>query len=525
MLGLLAALAGATSCRAPDRGVEPSEAFRVALDEVMARQPQAERVRPDVLPERREPVVLRMSLDDCLELAAAHNRSILFKQLDQEIARADVMSARSNLDFTVGANFSYSREQKEVQARFLGDSRDKDITATTTTGISATMPFATGTTLELAGSFVRSDSNSPFQSFEFYPSASAKVTQHLLNGFGFVPNLGGAWIAEGNEAAAGYDLSAARNEQAYTVAVAYWDLVAAQEDLEVLRKQEDLARDALELAKDRLEAELGTRLDVLAQESNLAAQQRSIIQAEALVEQRTDELLYAVHPDLLHGYALFEHYHIVIEPETRVDTTLLGQSSPSLVHEVRGALGRRPEIQAAIRQVENAGVSVRMADYSLLPSLDIEAELAVNGYGENTNDSVESFTDLDNTRWGIGLVFSVPLQNRAARAGRETAEANRRIAILNAREVETGVILEVASAVRQIESARKGVIAAQEAARLADETYRAERERQEAELATAFEVKQAFNDLTAAERDLVAARIDLEKARLALLKASGELGR
>lgn len=514
-----------SACHTSVRQVEPSEAFRDALDEVMLRQPSANKVKPDQLAQRKEPVVLKLSFDDCVELAMAHNRAILFEQLNREVAAANVIGARSNLDFTVGATIGYSREEQEIQSRFFGDNRDKEITAVTNYNVNASLPFATGTTVDISAGFRRSDTNSPFQAFEFFPTAQLTVTQKLLNGFGFVPNLGNSWIAENDLSIADWQIEVVRNEQALSVAMAYWNLVEAEGELDVLYRAEELARDAVELARSRLEAEIGTRLDVLTQEANLAAQQVQIIRAETLVEQRTDELLYAIHPDLIHGYAMFDNYRIVIETTTRVDSARTSGDEPVMLEEVKAALRRRPEIRQAAMRIRNAGISIEMSEYGLLPSLDLAGFFGVDGFGTEFDDSLESFNSFDNLNYGFELRFGVPIQNSAARAALARAEVAKRNAILSAREVETGVILEVAAAVREIKASRRAVDAAEEALRLQTETYEAEQERQRAGLATAFEVKQALNDLTRAELDVVNARIVLERARLQLQKATGELGR
>lgn len=514
----------AAGCRSRVTEVEPSESFRKAMDEVMKRQPPANQVKPADLEARKEPVILRLSLSDALDLAALHNRGIMFSQLAVELSRTDTMRSKSNLDITVGATLGYARSEGELTQVFPGDTRTKNITGTTTYGLNARLPFATGTTVDLDASFRRVDSNSPFSAFEFFPSTKLTLTQHLLNGVGLVPNLSNTWIAEGNERIAELNLAATRNAQAYAVAVAYWDLVEAREDFKVLQRQAELAEESLRLAENRAAAGLGTRLDVLAQQSNLATLKRSLIQAEYLVEQRTDELLRAIHPDLLVGYTLFANYRVVIETTTQVQADPAAAMEPSLINELKGALRKRPEIAAARKGIENAGLAITRDEYGLLPTLDLSGDFTVNGVGATANDSFESYTDFTNLDYGFALTFGVPLQNRAARAGLDSSVVRKRQAILDAREAETDVIMEVAAAVRGINSAKRGVAAAQEARDFADAAHKAEVERNKAGLATAFEVKQALNDLTAAERDLIRSRIESEKARLALLKATGELG-
>lgn len=511
------------ACHTSIRETEPSAAFRTALDEVMLRQPNANKVKPDELAKRKGPVKLSLSLDDCLELAMVHNRAILFEQLNAEVSRANVISSRANLDFTLGANVGYSRETQELQNRIFGDSRDEEINAVTNVGVTATLPFATGTTVIIDGTFVRNDSNSPFQAFEYFPAATLTVRQHLLNGFGFVPNLGGRRIAEGEQSIADWEVQVARNDQAFNVAMAYWNLVEAREELLVFERQEELAKESVELARSRFEAEIGTRLDVLAQEANLKSQEVSIIVAQALVEQRTDELVQAIHPDLLHGYAMFDEFRIEIQTQTKADAARTGEDSVVLLEEVKAALRRRPEIKQARQRIINAGIDVEMGEYGLLPTLDLETFFGTEGFGQEFDDSLESFNKFENLRYGFRVNFGVPIQNSAARGALMRAELNKRAMFLAARDSETAIILEVAKAVRDIRSARRALESASEALTLQRETHTAEIERQRAGLATSFEERQAANELRQAELNELKARIGLVRSRLALQKATGEL--
>ncbi|MBX3473741.1 MAG: TolC family protein [Planctomycetes bacterium] len=524
-LGLLLIPFGLSACHTPTKEAEPSESFRAALDEVMLRQPKANKVKADDLDRRREPVVLNLSLDDCIELAMSHNRTILFDRLAAEVAAANVVGARSPLDFRISANIGYNRSERPVNNSFPGDSRARDITAVTNYGINATMPFETGTTVTIGGAFVRNDSNSPFQRFEFFPEATVSVRQHLLNGFGFVPNLGNVWIAENDRTIADWQVSVSRNNQAYAVAIAYWNLVEAQNELELFREESSLAAEALKLAQNRLDAGIGTRLEVLTQQAALRNSEVSIITSRNNRDNRRDELLHAIHPDLVIGYALFRDYAVDIIPTTNPDISRSTGDDPVVLEEVKAALRRRPEIMQARKRIENAGISVRMGEYGLLPTLDLVGEFGVNGSGKDFEDSLDSWDDFENLKYGFNLEFGVPLQNRAARSTLTRAEIGRRNALLSARETETGIIIEVAGAVRGIRSAREAVAASDAAFKAQDETWGAAKERESADLATPFEVQQALKDRTAARINQSKARIGLQRARLTLMKATGEMGR
>ncbi|MCF6229127.1 MAG: TolC family protein, partial [Planctomycetes bacterium] len=213
----------------------------------------------------------------------------------------------------------------------------------------------------------------------------------------------------------------------------------------------------------------------------------------------------------------------IIETTTGVDTNT-GAENLEVLEELKAALRRRPEIAQSRKRIENAGISIDVAEYGLLPTLDLNLDFGTSGFGENPGDSFDSMLEFKNTSYGFGLTFGVPLQNRGARSNSTLANIEMRNSILAARELETAVILEVNGAVRQIRSARRQIESASEARRLQAETHEAEQERQRAGLSTPFEVKQALNDLTSAELNLVKARITLQLAHLALKKSTGELG-
>lgn len=525
-LGLLLPL-GLAACHTPTKDAEPSEAFRAALDEVMAGQPSANRVKADDLERRKKAITLSLSLDDCIELAMSHNLELQFDRLAAEVAAADIVGARAPLDFRVGANFGYNRTERPVNSSFPGDTRSRDITAVTNYGINATLPFETGTTVTFNGAFVRNDSNSPFQNFEFFPETTLNVRQALLNGFGFVPNLGNVWMAENDRTIADLQVDASRNAQAYNVAVAYWDLVLANTELQLFQEEASLADEALKLARNRLEAGIGTRLDVLTQEAALRNADVNIITARNLRDARTEALLKAMHPDLVIGYALFQDYSVEIIPKTTTDTGAISGDDPVVLEEVKAALRRRPEIMQARKRIENAGISIQMGEHGLLPTLDLVGEFGVNGSGKEFDDSLDSYDDFENLKYGFSLEFSVSLQNRSARAALTRAQIGRRNALLAARQTETDIILEVAGAVRTIRSARESVAAAEKAYEAQDEIFKATSERADPKvgLATPFEVDQARKDRTSASINLAKARIGSQKAKLALMKATGEMGR
>ncbi|NUQ34160.1 MAG: TolC family protein [Planctomycetaceae bacterium] len=505
--------------------VEPSgvpERFYRALDSLKSQEDGTGFERP-IQEEWKEPVVLSVGLSGCLELAQENNFDLLLEELDSELAQARAIQAGASTDTRIEAGLSVEREETLIDSRFANDDRDENKTTRQNADVSLIQPFETGTTVTLRHSLRRITTNNPFNTFEWASGISLAVEQRLLDGFGFASGSADRLIAEGEMQASHFDLRARRQTVNFSVANAYWDLVLAWEDLRVLQRQRGVDQARVD-RETRREAEgLATRLDVLRAESTLATREREIIKAEYETYKRSDALLKAISPDSLHGYQRIRGYRLEIRPREAFTEEAPEWTPIDVVGEVRRALVQRDELKAAIKRLENTGLRVKQREQDVLPDLNLQLSGELGGNGDDYGRALDSILDNDNSTLFAGLTFIIPLQNSADRAAQRIAEVEQERAVLNAREVEIDIIIEVVDAIRQIESGVKGVSAAKKARDLSQREYEAEVNRQDNGLGTSFEVDQAESDFVAAERDLIAARVVHELAKLALARATATM--
>lgn len=468
-----------------------------------------------------EPVVLRLSLAACFDLMKAHNRELVLEGIKRELARANTVRAGGFTDVVLGAQLSYERAQRPLDSRLTGDTRTESIETTLAGDIDASVPFYTGTTLTFAHSFRKVTTNSPFSTFEWDSELSATLRQNLLDGFGVATNRADLDIANKELLATEGEITQATAGVRYGVAEAYWNLVLAREELAVLERQQESARIAVETAVRREREGLDSGLDVLRARSTLATRSRDIISQQLEVSRASDRLVRAVHPDLLSGYALIAGYKLVVETRDSLSGEIPDVTVPKAHDEVITGLANRRDLLGAIRRLEAAGIRVRQRENAQLPSLDVELSARLTGLGDDYGRTLDGISGMDGRTLRGAFIFEMPIGDSVARANESSAKAEMERSIIQLRDLETTVMLDVVDAIREIEASIQSVRVAVEARDLARQEYQATVFRRSIDRGTSFEIKEAEAELTARERDLLKARVDLELARLRLARATG----
>jgi HAE1 family hydrophobic/amphiphilic exporter-1 len=138
-------------------------------------------------------------------------------------------------------------------------------------------------------------------------------------------------------------------------------------------------------------------------------------------------------------------------------------------------------------------------------------------------DSLGGLADGDFDDARIGLVFELPLGNRAARAAAEIAANTERQAEAELVRARKAVRAEVLDAAAALETAGGRIEASRAAREAAEVQLMAERERFAVGLSTNFLVLTRQNDLAGARLDEIAALTDYRTARTELGRATGAL--
>lgn len=402
-----------------------------------------------------------------------------------------------------------------------------------------TQGFSTGTQMSVTFDNSYLTNNSPYQLVNptLIPTFNFQLTQHLLQGFGFDPNLRYIRIARNNR-----EISDVVFRQQIITTVSqieniYWDLVTAYEAVKVNERALQLAEKVR--SDDQEQVKIGTMAPItLAQaESGVASAQQNLIVSQTNLQLE----------ELLMKNAITKNLRDPILAEAPVVPT--DTLKPNEQYEVRPvqdlideALQRRPEIASARINLTNLEISRKSLRNALLPTLDVYAfygasALAgkqnpivptcptVNEFGECYQAGLiptgygSAFSNLFNSTGpnkGIGVNLNIPLRNRAAQANQVRSDLEYRQTQVALQQTENTITLQVRQAqfaLQQNYAALQAAIAARDYAR---DSLEAEQKKFSYGASTPTLVLQASSNLTQAESNVLNAAANYQKSKVNL---------
>ncbi len=471
---------------------------------------------------------MELSLPDAIRLALGHNVDLKIERLTAERSKRDRIIADAAFDPLFRTSYTMARfRQPSVSFLDFGEA-----TSTITVnpfendsfdlGISGLL--STGTSYSITAQTNRSD-NPDSTLFSFNPRYSSGVriqlTQPLLRGLGEEAVLADVRIAARNAEISSLELERRVEDILVVVANAYWDLLYARKDLEVKEQGLLEATDLLDINRRKLQVGSGTEIDVIDAEANIETQKAGIIDARNALDNAQDSLLDQINaPDYRLGRdnPLFIDVEIVPTTEPAFEDLEL-----SLADSVDTALDERVELRQSRLTIENAEDLYDRASNDLLPSLDLIGSWTNSGLEDGFSGTWRELSGGTYYDWSVGLVFEIPIGNRAARERRSQADIDRSSAQLDRERTVNSIVLGVTQAVRNVRSAQQRVLTTRAATRLRSEQLDSEKRRLERGLSTSYQVLQTQNDLLEAQTTEVESVVLLLKAITAYRKQTGEV--
>jgi outer membrane protein TolC len=465
---------------------------------------------------------LELSLDEAVERALKNNVDLLVEKHRPEIAAQDERSAKGAYDpFLTGRLDKTSRTDPARNAFTGGDEVDTD---TWTWNFGLQQLFRSGGLLQVDFVNNRSDTNNVFSTFNpsFASSLNLSLSQPLLRDRDIDASRQRLKVSKNNRDISDVQFRQIVINTVANVKKAYYDVIAAQDNLEAQRKSLALAQKLLE--ENEIKVRVGTLapLDVVAAESEVASREEGVINAETLLENAEDALKQAIFPKS--------------DPATwalRILPTDRPSAEPRQVDSeaaTQSALAKRTDIQAARAAIETTDVNLRFAKSQTLPAVDLVAAYGTTGVGGTLlirdgfggpvidtvpggyGDAVGDVFGRDFPTWTLGVNLSYPLFNRTAKANRARAQLSKEQAVASLNRLEILVAAEVRSAARNVEANYKRVESTRAARVLQERRLDAEEKKFAAGMSTNFLVTQAQRDLADANVAEIRAILDYRKS-------------
>jgi outer membrane protein len=416
-----------------------------------------------------------------------------------------------------------------------------------------------GTNLTVGFNNSRITTNGPFTNYSplINSGFQARVTQHILQGFGFVPNTRFIRIAKNNREITDVAFRLQTITTVDQIESMYWDLVSAYENVKV--QQESLAFAQKTLSDTEKQVQIGSLapIETVRAQSTVATDQQNLITAQNNLQLQQLLMKNALSRNL-------QDPRLADAEVIPTSTMQLPESEPVIPTEelVNDALSHRAELAESRIDLTNREINNKAVSNAQMPTLDAfayyggsglagaqnPANLCLNqtpdqrnlGFcsgpdpnikGSPTlvppsatvsyNSALNELVDSSAPDKGLGLTLNIPIRNRNAQANQVRAELEYRQAQMRLQQIENQVRIEVRNAQFQVTQNRAAVSAAQAAVDFARQSLEAEQKKLNLGASTSTLVLQNQSALATAESNLVAAKANYEKSRLELDRATG----
>lgn len=461
---------------------------------------------------------LSLSLRESIALALKRNYDIIIEGYNPKIRAADVRNEQAEFDPAVVAGYTATggRIRVDDDPRQFRDRVNHTEVYTPSAGIEQRLQ--TGTRLTLQFSEERIHSNQRGSSSRLIePSnefrTTLNITQSLLRNLGLDVNRSRIRIAQTNQEISEYVLRDRVIGVVLRVQQLYWDLVFRLQELAVRRLSLKLAQDLLD--QTRIQVSVGTlpQLSILEAEAGVAAREEAVILGENDVHTVEDRIKETLN--------LFERDW---EKETSIvptDPPLFVIEEIDLAKALQAAYDRRPDYQQAKLEIESRRLNEGFTRNQLLPTLDLQGRIGINGLDRQPDDALNDFTSGDMLFYQVGLAFRYPLGNQAAKSRfvRAHLEVEQAKDILQ--RLEERILVEVREAVRNVETNIKRVSVTKGARELAQKKLEAEEKKLAVGLSTVREILRFQDDLSRAQSSEIRSLTDYNTSQANLDRARG----
>lgn len=507
-------------------------AFPVAAQQVDANVPT---VPPEALPALElapDDGSLRLSIEEAIAIALERNTDLWVSRSSYRQNVFGVQGARGIFDLQLGAIVSTAESDAPTPIVTEGVPVISGENRVWNLQLSQLTPLGGVASLDWTNSRAETNSLNVDTNPRFDSNVTLGYTQPLLDGFGSTVTRNEILVAQQNRAIGRSTFEDQVIRTVQDVANGYWGLVEAREQLEVAREALALAEELH--AQNEIRVDVGTLapLELVQSEAGVATQREAIITARTAVGDAADQLRLLLNLD--QGPLWMAE----LIPETQPD---MEPVAVDLQAALDTALAERVELTAAEAELERARLDATLARSLARPTLDLDLSYDLTGLGgdivvdrdEDGNpiailpggysDALDQITGRDFEGWRVGLEFAVPLQNRAARAQRASADVAIASEEIQFHALEQQIATEVRTAARNLDSAWEQVESARASRRLQERSLEAEQKRFDNGMSTSFQVLQVQNELTAARSREVSAITGYRRAIVEYQRAVGEL--
>ncbi|HEV8543142.1 MAG TPA: TolC family protein [Verrucomicrobiae bacterium] len=461
-----------------------------------------------------------ITLEDAIEMALQNNYDVLVARYNPDIAQFTLSGSYSVYEPSVGLSYIHSfRSQPGNVDPNTGlilpnqETTTEAFNGNLAPGVSGYLPTGTryGVNTALSGSEVNPSLGIPFNNY--FGSTLISLQQPLLRDFWIDQPRATIMINKKKLKISEWQL---RQQLITTVAAvenAYYDLIRARENIKVQRAALEYNNQLLRENKKRVEVGAMAPLDEKQAEAEVARGVATLLQTEQVYAVALNNMKNLITQDFANWV------NIVVDP---VETLVAVPASPQLAESWKQGLTMRPEIIQAKLDLEARDINIKYLKNQIWPAVDLVGTWGENGSSLRSYGVViDQISGDKNPQYSAGLTVSIPLGAIAPRNNYKSAKASKAQALLQYKQLEQNIMMQIDNAIKLLQSQFQQVEAARQARLFAQDALAAEQKKYENGKSTSFLVLQAQRDLTTSRFDEISALADYNKALSGLAQQEG----
>ena len=471
-----------------------------------------------------------VTLEQCIQLALENNLSLRITNYQPRLAALNLRGAYGAYDprFSLGGTDSF-RESKGRQnpLEFTIPSSETD-SFRHNIGLNGVTPFGTRYSMGLNSSETTGTDSRDFPFGSYGTGFNASITQPLLRGAWIDGTRMNIKLQKQQVESSSLTVIRQITQTVSNVELAYYALIASRENVKVA--EETLALTEKNFSNQKRRAEVGTlaKSQLPQLEAELYSQKASLLSVQNNYADSVNTLKRLLTDDFGAAQA--------------AELLPVGELNPvqtvfSLNDSWDKALNQRPEILQSQISLENADIRLRYNKNQLYPQLDLRATYGLSGsdsavvkfmdktpFVESNASFNNAFRDVsrgDYPNYSIGLQFSIPIPNRSARASYETAQEQKEQAVLQHKELEQSIMVEIDRLIRDAEYRFEQITVSRQARLSSELALQNETKRYNEGAIENYQVLQAQRDLTNRRYSEINANVQYLTALSRLAQAEG----
>jgi len=471
---------------------------------------------------------ISLSLDQAIGLALANNQDLNVTVNAAESTRFSLFQSQGIFDPLVSALISRSHTEQPATSTLVGANVNTNDFTDARAQVSQLAPTGGTFTLGFTGNKTTTNSTFSFVNPSYSSSLTLSMNQPLLRNFGPRVTTWLIRIARNTRDSSYQDFVRSVQTTVNSVEQSYWDLVYALQNLEVKKESLRIAQDLNRITRIKIDVGSLAPIEITQTEVGIATAEQDIITAEGLIGDAQDRLtrLLNVNPG-----------RWSTTPIVPTDQVQGGNVQIQVEEGTKTALARRPEILSLAYFVDSDQIRYDYYKNQVLPGLNLTASYGNPGIGGTTHDpdtgailstgdfgdALRQVIDRKFKNWSVGLNFSYPILNRAARGSYGAAKYLWESDKARLTTTQQNVVVEVRAAARAIDTARRSIAAASKGRELAEKNLDAVKKKYDNGMSTSFEVTQIQRDLSAARTTELQALTVYRKALAAYHFATADI--